>query len=290
MKLHLKKFDLYIYLILILTIFNSYFSYYVVEDLSALPKVDYTIESDGFRAMDFGEDNIQAIFDAANKYDISPYELITSLMVINKYSLEGINISSYSRSDFIKIRNKIVRRYPQEYKKLCDSYQKVFSGLTYFPVAASSQPKRKWVSFVNSWGYSRTYGGERTHEGCDIMAGDNTRGIYPLLSVCDGTITNVGWLELGGYRLGITSNDGGYFYYAHMAAYAPDMKEGMTVKSGQFLGYMGDTGYSVVEGTTGNFDVHLHFGIYLTDAQTEISLNPYYILKYLENKRLCYTY
>ena len=39
-----------------------------------------------------------------------------------------------------------------------------------------------------------------------------------------------------------------------------------------------------ITGTEGKFDVHLHFGIYIkTDNYEELSVNPYYILKYLEN-------
>ena len=34
----------------------------------------------------------------------------------------------------------------------------------------------------------RTYGGKRGHEGCDIMASYNHRGVYPVVSVCDGTL------------------------------------------------------------------------------------------------------
>jgi len=52
---------------------------------------------------------------------------------------------------------------------------------------------------------------------------------------------------------------------------------------------MGDTGYSAVEGTKGNFDVHLHLGIYLYPGTSEeVSVNPYWILKYLEERRYSY--
>lgn len=54
---------------------------------------------------------------------------------------------------------------------------------------------------------------------------------------------------------------------------------------------MGDTGYGKTEGTTGNFDVHLHLGIYIkTDHMEEMSVNPYWILRYLEKRRLTFTY
>ena len=49
---------------------------------------------------------------------------------------------------------------------------------------------------------------------------------------------------------------------------------------------MGDTGYSKTEGTTGNFPVHLHVGIYIFHGEEEISVNPYWVLKYLENRKI----
>ena len=54
---------------------------------------------------------------------------------------------------------------------------------------------------------------------------------------------------------------------------------------------MGDTGYGKTEGTIGNFDVHLHLGIYIrTDHLEEMSVNPYWILRYLEKRKLVFSY
>ena len=112
-----------------------------------------------------------------------------------------------------------------------------------------------------------------------------------MVSVSDGVVEKKGWLELGGYRLGVRTEGGLYVYYAHLSGYAEGIEEGTKVKAGQLLGFMGDTGYSKVEGTTGNFAVHLHFGLYVAAGSgEEISLNPYYILKYLENFKLKYAY
>lgn len=117
------------------------------------------------------------------------------------------------------------------------------------------------------------------------MAEKNVSGFYPVISVTDGVIENIGWLPKGGYRVGIRSNHGGYLYYAHLSAYA-NIKKGDSIKAGTLLGYMGDTGYGE-EGTKGKFDVHLHFGIYIaTENYDELSVNPYYILKYLEDSVL----
>ena len=68
------------------------------------------------------------------------------------------------------------------------------------------------------------------------------------------------------------------------------MEVGDTVKAGDLLGYMGDTGYSKEEGTTGNFPVHLHVGIYLYLDGEEISVNPYPALKFLEESKISCVY
>ena len=74
------------------------------------------------------------------------------------------------------------------------------------------------------------------------MADKNERGLYPVISISDGMITNLGWLEKGGYRIGITSPSGVYYYYAHLESYA-GIKEGDQVQAGEMLGFMGDSGY-----------------------------------------------
>lgn len=54
---------------------------------------------------------------------------------------------------------------------------------------------------------------------------------------------------------------------------------------------MGDSGYGEEEGTVGKFAVHLHLGIYVNDENgSEISVNPYWALKWLEEKRLKYQF
>lgn len=161
----------------------------------------------------------------------------------------------------------------------------VWDDVEYFPVAEPSNRSDAAVTFEDSWMFGRSYKGERGHEGTDIMAAVNERGLYPVVSMTDGTVKNKGWLELGGWRLGIETERGAYFYYAHLDSYA-DIEVGDEVKAGDFLGYMGDSGYSREEGTTGNFPVHLHMGIYLYPDGREISVNPYGVLRYAEDRRV----
>ena len=163
----------------------------------------------------------------------------------------------------------------------------VWDDLRCFPVAEKTDGSGPTVSFEDSWLYGRSYGGERGHEGADIIPSLNERGVLPVVSMTDGVVESKGWLELGGYRLGIRAPHGGYFYYAHLDSYA-DLEEGDTVQAGELLGYMGDTGYSKIEGTTGNFPVHLHMGIYVDAGNEEVSVNPYPALRYVEDERIHY--
>ena len=142
--------------------------------------------------------------------------------------------------------------------------QSVISGETrFFPIAGSGLEELSF-EYVDSWQADRSFGGDRHHEGCDIITSVNRRGVYPVVSMTDGTVEQLGWLKLGGWRIGIRSPGGMYYYYAHLESYAEDLQVGSEVLAGQFLGFVGDSGYGE-EGTTGQFVVHLHLGIYVPD-------------------------
>lgn len=212
-----------------------------------------------------------------------------------KYLLEH---STYWKYQTLQVTDEEFRRdfgapemvgHQEELSISCQNLlQKIRQELRYFPIPESTKEKTLTTAFENSWMYERTYGGARGHEGVDVMASKNVRGIYPVLSMTDGVITNLGWLEKGGYRIGITAESGTYYYYAHLDSYA-NLREGDHVTAGELLGYMGDSGYGP-EGTIGKFQVHLHVGIYTYQNGSEISLNPYYLLKALKTKKLKYAF
>lgn len=138
-----------------------------------------------------------------------------------------------------------------------------------------------FISYSDSWNESRNFGGDRHHEGTDILSDTATkrRGEIPVLSMSDGVVEQIGWLKLGGYRIGIRSPKGVYFYYAHLYSYASGMRKGLKIQAGDMIGYMGDSGYGKKEGTVGKFPVHLHLGIYRNDViHGEYSINPYQFL------------
>ncbi|MDF2671394.1 MAG: Peptidase [Paenibacillus sp.] len=134
--------------------------------------------------------------------------------------------------------------------------------------------KGTYEPFTNSFAVVRTWSpGEQTvrsHEGVDIAAAKGT----PIYSASAGTIIRLGWNTYGGYRVTIQANDSTALYYAHMSGYASGLKLGGTVGAGQLLGYVGSTGYGP-EGTEGQFEPHLHFGMYKTDASSWEAIDPF---------------
>lgn len=154
--------------------------------------------------------------------------------------------------------------------------------MRYFPVVPDAKGRIAW-SYEDGYGGTRTYGGKRKHEGVDIMSSADRPGCLQICSVSDGVIEQLGWLELGGYRMGIRSSSGLYYYYAHLDSYADGLAVGDTVQAGEVIGFMGNTGYGP-EGTRGQFAVHLHFGIYVTEKGQEKSMNPYPALCYIEER------
>lgn len=170
-----------------------------------------------------------------------------------------------------------------EFAVYMDFVDMIFSDIQCFPVVKETNEGMYPVIYDNTWGAERTYGGDRTHEGCDLMAVENVRGKYKVCSMTDGTVKNIGWLEQGGWRIGIESDSGVYYYYAHLDSYEKAFERGERVAAGQILGRMGDSGYGKEPGTKGKFDVHLHVGIYVKDISgQERAVNPYWYLKQLE--------
>ncbi len=142
------------------------------------------------------------------------------------------------------------------------------------PTRVFPLPKDADYSYEQGYGVPRTFGGDRQHEGVDIIVEKGT----PVRSVCNGVVTHKGWLTLGGWRIGVTDAFGVYHYYAHLSAYA-DMEIGDSVSAGQVIGYVGSTGYGP-EGTEDQMIPHLHFGLYEEDQ----ALDPYPYLRIWEGK------
>ena len=120
------------------------------------------------------------------------------------------------------------------------------AGLLTVPVAGYPRG-----AIADNWGDPRG-GGERQHHGTDIMA----PGGATVVAVAPGRVEKLFESELGGTTLYLRSaNRRWVYYYAHLSGYAPGVVEGMRVRAGQALGYVGDTG----DAGPGNY--HLHFGM-----------------------------
>ncbi|HEY0139385.1 MAG TPA: M23 family metallopeptidase [Thermoanaerobaculia bacterium] len=116
-------------------------------------------------------------------------------------------------------------------------------------------------------------GGSRIHRAMDILAPQGT----PVFAAVDGTVKKLFNSRAGGitlYQYDVAEET--IYYYAHLDRYANGMAEGLFVKQGAVIGYVGVTGNA---GTT----PHLHFSIERLPPTKEWwkgePVNPYPILR-----------
>lgn len=125
---------------------------------------------------------------------------------------------------------------------------------------------------VDTYADARSEG--RTHDAIDIIAPAET----PVLAATDGKILKLFHSERGGTTIyQLSSNHELVFYYAHLSHYAAGLTEGSSVRQGEVIAYVGDTG------NAGPGNYHLHFSIALvTDPKRYwegANINPYPLLQ-----------
>ena len=92
-------------------------------------------------------------------------------------------------------------------------------------------------------------GFNKMHKGTDFAAPMGT----PIMASGDGVVKKAGWCGGGGNCVKIKHNSTYQTVYAHMSKFARGIKQGVRVKQGQTIGYVGSTGKS-----TGP---HLHYEV-----------------------------
>ncbi|MDP1527895.1 M23 family metallopeptidase [Rhodoferax sp.] len=115
--------------------------------------------------------------------------------------------------------------------------------------------------------------GERRHEAIDILAPKGTQ----VFAVADGKIAKLFNSKPGGLTLYQFDTSAQLaYYYAHLDRYADGVQEGMALKRGDLVGYVG---------TSGNADPntpHLHFAVFVLGPEKQwwkgSPINPYPLL------------
>jgi len=100
--------------------------------------------------------------------------------------------------------------------------------------------------------FYQTRGEQRQHEALDIMAPTGT----PVIAVADGKVVKLFQSKPGGLTVyQFDPSEQFAYYYAHLDRYADGIAEGMEVKRGTVIGYVGVTGNSDPNAP------HLHFAL-----------------------------
>jgi len=105
--------------------------------------------------------------------------------------------------------------------------------------------------------YHEARSGGRIHMATDIMAMRGT----PVLAAANGRIIKLANSGAGGITIYVADASGRYVeYYAHLMGYAPNVKEGLAVQTGDVIGFVGSTGNASPDAP------HLHFQVMRSDA------------------------
>lgn len=200
---------------------------------------------------------------------------------IGNYSIETEKTKSQSNTEA-----DIIEDEGTSNEESISNFEEKYGVKAFLPIA-----KNYSFSHYDDFGNSRSYGFKRTHLGNDLMGSIGT----PIVAVESGVVENLGWNQYGGWRIGIRSFDTKrYYYYAHLRKnhpYAEGMEEGMVVKAGDVIGYLGMTGYSTKENVNNINVPHLHFGMQLifdesqVDSPNEIWIDVYQIIEFLKQNR-----
>ena len=117
-------------------------------------------------------------------------------------------------------------------------------GLGRFPIAGKA-------SYSHDWLYPRYGPGFRFHLGTDVFAAYGT----PVRAPVDGVAVSANG-GLGGLTVKVVMPDGTYVYLAHLSGLVDGFSNGMAVRMGDIVGYVGDSG------NARGGAPHLHIGIY----------------------------
>ena len=122
--------------------------------------------------------------------------------------------------------------------------------------------------------FTQSRAGGRAHDALDIMAPAGT----PVVAATPGTVEKVYFSNGGGGNtVYIRSDDGRWtYFYAHLSAYAPGLREGQRLLRGAPIGFVGATGNANPAGP------HLHFAILRMEPGEKwyqgSPINPYPLL------------
>lgn len=195
-----------------------------------------------------------------------------------------------TEEDFSK-ELKLFDYYKEVYTAVLGGFLGIRNDETYGFKVYSPIADGFYFTHYKDFGASRSYGFSRPHKGNDLLGTVGT----PVICIEDGYAEALGWNQYGGWRIGIRSNDKKrYYYYAHLRKghpFAKDLKEGDSVRAGQVIGYLGQTGYSTKPNANNISIPHLHFGMQLIfdesqkDAVSEIWIDVYAIIELLNQSR-----
>lgn len=167
---------------------------------------------------------------------------------------EDLVVALNEKVDLLRRKLYIESKSQDEVVKLAENKEKLFAAIP----AIQPISNKQLVALASGFGF-RThpiYKVKKMHTGIDFAASIGT----PIYATADGTVAEVS-VKFSGYGKMVEVNHGfGYrTRYAHMHDFA--VRAGQTVKRGDLIGYVGNTGLSTAP--------HLHYEVLINGTQVD---------------------
>jgi hypothetical protein len=157
--------------------------------------------------------------------------------------------------EYIPLINSVRRTGARSTKPLLDALRPLedlgltaeeaaIAGFGHFPVAGMAD-------YADDWWEPRFGPPFHLHQGTDIFGARGTPVRAPYAGVVrfeDG--------GLGGKGAYVTQADGTFYYMAHLDSFAKNLSNGKTVKQGDVVGYLGDSGNALGGSPHVHFEIH----------------------------------
>ena len=217
---------------------------------------------------------VSSLLALSEKYDLDFAEVLTVFSLENNFFPEKTLVETDAKS--------IEKKYILNYTNIKESYAKdkfngyyeLFSGIVediiYFPIPYGYGEYMYGDSFKGTW--------DEKSFGCDIFDRENIRGRLPVVSMTDGIVEKSGYSGTDGYYVTVRSLSGGEYYYSRFEKLADGLSDGIDIKAGSVLGFMGEAK------SASSVSLYVAISPNTSLFREKIWINPYVFLRVSEEQ------
>ena len=145
----------------------------LVFNLTLNKKVAIKATPDDIAALNISYNDFAALERLAEKHNLDFPSLTAYYFVENEFFINKpvVNSKNYLEENFVKNFNRIKSKYKRKsIEPIEEMLETIMGEIVYFPIPSGFATENGVdYTYNNTWGAAREYGGDRTHQGADIV-------------------------------------------------------------------------------------------------------------------------